>query len=95
MAVGREFRELKRTVKFLTKYSEEGVFKMPFSFWFRLCALIQGRKASKSNVLHLLHMTKEEKEFYGTYVRNIPELLEKAGGDLLDNVLKEVKGLFR
>ena len=30
-----------------------------------------------------------------TYVRNIPELLEKASDDLLDSVLKEVKALFR
>ena len=64
-AVGREFRTLRRTIKFLTMYSEEGVFKLPLSFWFRLCALIQGRKAQKSNVIHLLHMTKEDIEFYG------------------------------
>ena len=43
-AIGREFRTLRRTVKLLTAYSEEGVFKLPLSFWFRLCALIQGQK---------------------------------------------------
>lgn len=64
-AVGREFRTLRRLLKFLTTYSEEGVFKMPLSFWFRLCALIHGRKARKSNVMHLLHMTKEDLDFYG------------------------------
>ena len=64
-AIGREYKSLKRLIAILTKYSEEGVFKMPQSFWFRLCALIQGRKARKSNVLHLLHLTKEENEFYG------------------------------
>lgn len=64
-AVGREFRTLRRLLKFLTSYSEEGVFKLPLSFWFRLCILIQGRKARKSNVMHLLHMTKEDLDFYG------------------------------
>ncbi len=64
-AVGRDFRALRQVIKFLTKYSEEGVFKLPFSFWYRVCALIQGRNAGKCNVLHLLHMTKEELEFYG------------------------------
>ena len=64
-AIGREFRTLRRLLSFLTKYSEEGVFKLPLSFWFRLCALIQGRKAEKSNVMHLLHMTKEDLDFYG------------------------------
>jgi len=64
-AIGREYKSLKRLIAIITKYSEEGVFKMPQSFWFRLCALIQGRKARKSNVLHLLHLTKEENEFYG------------------------------
>ena len=63
-AVGREFRTLRRTVKFLTAYNEEGVFKLPLTFWYRLCALIQGRKAHKSNVMHLLHMTKEDLDFY-------------------------------
>ena len=64
-AVGREFRTLRRLIGFLTKYSEEGVFKLPLPFWFRLFALIQGRKAEKSNVMHLLHMTKEDLDFYG------------------------------
>ncbi len=63
-AIGREFRTLRRTVKLLTVYSEEGVFKLPFSFWFRLCALIQGRKAHKSNIMHLLHTTKEDLDVY-------------------------------
>ena len=30
-----------------------------------------------------------------TYVRVIPELVEKSSRELLDEVLKEVKGLFR
>ena len=30
-----------------------------------------------------------------TYVRVIPELVEKSSRELVDNVLKEVKGLFR
>lgn len=30
-----------------------------------------------------------------TYVRNIPELVEKGSRELVDAVLKEVKGLFR
>lgn len=64
-AVGREYKTLKRVIKILTKYSEEEVFKMPKIFWFRLCALIQSRKARPSNILHLLHLTKEEIEFYG------------------------------
>ena len=63
-AIGREFRTLRRTVKLLTAYSEEGVFKLPLSFWFRLCALIQGRKAHKSNIMHLLHTTKEDLDLY-------------------------------
>lgn len=64
-AVGREFKTLKRILTYLTKYNEESIFKMPQSFWFRLCALIQCRKSKRSNYLHLLHLTKEEIDFYG------------------------------
>lgn len=64
-AIGKEFKSLKRVIKFLTEYSDEMIFKLPQVFWFRLCALIQGHKARKSNIMHLLHLTKEEIDFYG------------------------------
>jgi len=64
-AVGREFKSIKRVISILTKYSEEAVFKLPHSFWFRLCALIQSRKARRSNIMYLLKLTKEELDFYG------------------------------
>lgn len=64
-ATGRDFRSLEYVIHFLTKYNEEMAFKLPLSFWFRLCALIQGRNAKRSSVLHLLHTTKEALDFYG------------------------------
>ena len=64
-ATGRDFWSLEYVINYVTKYSEEMVFKLPLSFWFRLCALIQIRKGTKSNVLHLIHTTKEALDFYG------------------------------
>ena len=64
-ATGRDFWSLQYVINFLMKYSEEMAFKLPLSFWFRLCALIQGRKAKRSSILHLVHTTKEALDFYG------------------------------